>query len=85
MTLLSRLAWQGIALLADSIWHHLKFGANFLLNKERFEPMTLLSRLAWQGIALLADSIWHHLKFGATYRVRTDDLYLGKVSLYQLS
>jgi hypothetical protein len=47
--------------------------------------MTLLSRLAWQGIALLTDSIWHHLKFGATYRVRTDDLYLGKVSLYQLS
>ncbi len=47
MTLLSRLAWQGIALLTDSIWHHLKFGANFLLNKERFEPMTLLSRLAW--------------------------------------
>ncbi len=25
------------------------------------------------------------LEFGATYRVRTDDLYLGKVPLYQLS
>ncbi|MEL4424493.1 hypothetical protein AAEH84_01680 [Shewanella indica] len=25
------------------------------------------------------------IKIGATYRVRTDDLYLGKVPLYQLS
>ncbi len=47
--------------------------------------MTLLSLLAWQGIALPTEPSSHHLKFGATYRVRTDDLYLGKVSLYQLS
>ena len=50
--------------------------SDLLANKKRFEPMSYILR---DRIEIFQK------KIGATYRVRTDDLYLGKVSLYQLS